>query len=580
VNRPDLQQLIRQGAQAQRQGELRRAKAIYRQVLQHAPHHPDALHLYGLACHQQGDHATAIDYIRKAIERAPGQPVLHNNLGDALCKAGRFDEAAGELHKAIELKPDYAGAHQNLATAYARSGKPDVALDHARKAVRLDDSRPEAWFDLGLVLLDHLLLDDAVAAFRRALALRPAYPRAATSLLYTLTLLPGPDPAAVAAEHLDVAGKAFPAPQANVKAKPAGSRIRIGYVSGDFRSHAVNYFFEPVLDAHDRSRFEIFCYSDTAHPDAVSARLAGKADHWFETRAWGDGEFVENVRQDGVDVLVDLAGHTRDNRLGVFARQAAPRQVSWLGYPNTTGLAAMNYRVADAVTEPRGEAAPGSEQLLRLPGAFACFRPPEEAPAVTPAPFASSGLVTLGCLHKLEKLNDAVVGLWAEILLQNPGCRVLFARDQFSDWQQRRLRDRFEQRGVGAERLEMVRIENPEEEFFDCFGAVDLLLDTFPWSGHTLACCALHQGVPVVTLRGNSHAGRMVASVLEGAGIGELIAADTADYAAIVARLCAEPGRVVEYRAALRDRFGASPARDERGFTLELEAAYLRICKH
>jgi predicted O-linked N-acetylglucosamine transferase (SPINDLY family) len=277
---------------------------------------------------------------------------------------------------------------------------------------------------------------------------------------------------------------------------------------------------------------------------------------------------------------VDLAGHTRDNRLGVFARRAAPRQVSWLGYPSTTGLAAMDYRVVDAVTLPAGEAAGGSEEPLRLPGTFACFRPPDKTPAVTPAPFTANGFVTLGCLHKLEKLNDAVIALWAEILRQNPGCRILFARDQLSDWQQQRLRDRFERRGVGAERLEMVRIEDPGKEFFDCFGALDLLLDTFPWSGHTLACCALHQGVPVVTLRGASHAGRMVASVLEGAGLDELIAADTNAYAAIVARLCAGPGRLAEYRGILRGRFQASPARDETGFTRELEAAYLRIRNH
>lgn len=575
-----LQQLVRQGMQLQQRGDLQRAKKLYRQVLETVPQHPDALHLYGLACHQLGDHQTAIKYIQRAVELVPDQPVLRNNLGNALCKAGRFDEAIEHLRNALELKSGYAGAHQNLSSAHAQRGDHDAALEHARQAVKLDDSSPAAWFDLGLVLLDHVLLDESVAAFRKALALQPAYPRAATSLLYLLSLLPGTNPSEIAKEHLEVAGKAFAKPDATPSPTRSHECIRLGYVSGDFRAHAVNYFFEPVLEHHNREKFEVFCYSDVTRPDHVTTRLVVHAGRWRDVAGWDDRELAKQIRNDGIDILVDLAGHTRDNRLGVFAHKPAPCQISWLGYPNTTGLAAMDYRVVDHHTMPDDEPPSGSEALIRLAETFACFRPPDEMPAVLPPPHLENGYVTLGCLHKLEKLNEDVIALWALILRQNPQARLLLARDQLDKWQSQRLQNQFQALGISNDRLQMKRFKDPEKEFFGCFADIDVLLDTFPWSGHTLACCALYSGVPVVTLRGDSHAGRMVASVLECVGLEELVSEDIHSYAGVVTDLCQNPQRLADYRNGLRDRFEASPLRDEAGFTLSLEDACLRILNH
>jgi len=571
------QQLVKQAMQLHQRGELQQARDLYAKVLELAPNHPDGLHLYGLVCHQQGDHKTAIAYIHRAIEQVPDQPVLRNNLGDALRQAGEFENALVHLHIALDLRPDYAGAQQNLGSVYAAMGDHDAALKHARKAVQLDASRAEAWFNLGLVLLDHVLLADAVDAFREALLIRPVYPLAATSLLYVLNLLPKTDPAAIERETCKVATALFKPVQTLPVAIQQNSRIRIAYVSGDFCTHAVNYFFEPVLELHDKTRFEIYCYSDVAQPDQTTRRLQQGASHWRDISTWDDDKVFEKVKSDRIDILVDLAGFTKHHRLAVFARKPAPCQLSWLGFPNTTGLDSMDYRIVDQYTVPGHEVTQGSEELLRLPDGFACFRPPEHVSPVQAAPVVSNGFVTLGCLHKLEKLNEDVITLWASILQENPDARLLLARDQMDDWQQQRIHSAFLRHGIGSDRLFMIQFSDSKQSFFDLFADIDILLDTFPWSGHTLACCALWMGVPVVSLYGDRHAGRMVASVLNLLGLDELVAEDAESYRSVVKGLCKDRDRLRRYRVELRDRFKASPLRDEKGFTQSLESEYRRI---
>jgi protein O-GlcNAc transferase len=571
------QDIVKKAMQLHYNGEFQKAKELYLQVLAIVPAHPDALHLYGLACHQQGDHETAVRYIRKAIEQVPGQPVLHNNLGDALHKTNARKEAIEQFKIALKLRPDYAGAHQNLSSVYSATAEHDAALAHARKAVHLNDKQPEAWFNLGLAFLDHVLLAEAADAFRRALALRPNYFAAVTSLLYILNHLPDTNPDEIADETHKVATAAFESVPQNEIRRDCSNPVRIGYVSADFCAHAVNYFFEPVLEHHDKKKFELYLYSDVRHPDNVTQRLKQLATHWRDTRDCTDTDLSTLVQQDNIDILVDLAGYTRSNRMAVFADRAAAVQISWLGFPNTTGLEAMDYRIVDTCTAPTCEANAGTETLMRLPNGFACFRPPAHAPGVQPLPAIRNGHVTLGCLHKLEKINPRVVELWAGILLRNPNTRLMLARDQLDDWQQRRLRTLFEQHGIAADRLEMIEFSDPEQSFFSLFADMDILLDTFPWSGHTLACCALWMGVPVVSLYGNSHAGRMVASVLKLMGLDELVAADAEAYSNIITGLCNDQDRLDRYRRQLRERFMQSSLRDEESFTREMEAQFLLV---
>jgi len=570
-------ELLKVAISHHRSGDIQKAREIYATILQSEPRHPDALQLFGLAAQQQGDYETAISYIRLAVEIVPDQPVLRNNLGDALRRAGDLEAATQQFHYALKLNPDYAGAHQNLGSVYFESCNHTAALLHAREAVRLDQHRAEAWFNLGLILLDHVLLEESVDAFRKALTIRPQYLSAGVALLYTLNLLPGADPVRVAAEHSVVAAGLFGAATCQRVETHQHERIRVGYVSGEFCAHAVNCFFEPVLKHQNCKKFETFCYSDTIIADEVTARLKGYAGHWREIVGWSDEAVCEQVVSDEIDILFDLAGYTKHNRLGVFARKPARHQITYLGYPNTTGLDSMDYRIVDAVTAPNEEVAAGTETLLRLRNGFACFQPPPHAPTVGSAPLLKNGFVTLGCLHKLEKVNQSVIEVWAEVLQRNPESRLLMARDELDDWHQDRLRQLFLEQGVDPGRLVMTHLTDPTKSFLELFSEIDILLDTFPWSGHTIGCMALWMGIPVVSLYGTSHAGRMVSSVLHQLGLGDLVTQDRESYVRKISSLCSDQDFLIELRKSLRQRFENAPLRNEIAFTEELELVCQRI---
>ena len=567
-----VQQMKAEAISLHQAGQLAAAKTLYSRILQMQPGNPDALHLFGLACHQQGDHATAVRYIRQAVDRVPDQPVLHNNLGDALHKSGDLAAAAVHLRQALKLRPDYPGAHLNLGAVLIEAGDHEGAVLHSLEATRLDPDRAEAWFNLGLLQLDHVVLEEAIESLRKAISIRPGFSSAATSLLYALNLVPGADPQEVANEHRCVANGLFEDIQRFDSWPEYSKKIHIGYVSGDFRAHAVNAFFEPILEHHDTSRFEIHCYSDVEKSDAVTDRLRAYAQHWREIAGWSDSAVTEQIRGDRIDILVDLAGYTKQGRLGVFAAKPARCQISYLGYPNTTGLDAMDFRVVDRFTAPLREVSLGTESLLRMSSGFACFRPPVHAPRVKSAPAASNGFVTFGCLHKLEKLNDSVVNTWSVILSENPSARLLVARDQLDGWHQKRLQQAFSSFGVEAQRIELIHLTDPSQSFLDLFARIDVLLDVFPWSGHTISCSALWMGVPVLTLRGRTHAGRMVASVLNCLGLEDWIAEDIESYIRIAGKLCRAPQYLAEMRTELRERLQRSPLRDELSFTREFES--------
>ena len=567
------QELVRQGMARQQSGDLDGAAACYRRALEQQPHNADALHLFGLVALQQGDLDQAVVRIQHAVDRVPDHPVLRNNLGLAMHRAGTLVAAAGQLQKALELKPDYAGAHMNLGAVFSDLGDREGALEHGLEAVELDPERAEAWFNLGLFLLDRVELPQAQEAFRRALALNPKYAAAATSLLYCLHLGAGLDPQAVAQEHRRVTAAVYGAPPARPqpRQREPGAPLRIGYLSGDFRRHAVNHFFEPLLAHHDRERFEVHLYSDTQATDDVTDRLMGLADHWVDTRALDDDALAKRIREDGIDVLVDLAGHTKGNRLGVFAQRPALLQLGWLGYPGHPGLEAIDGQLVDSLTVEPLAGTPAARDLIALDGPFACFQPAEHAPEVAPPPCLERETITLGSLHKLEKIGPEVIACWSRVLQDLPNARLLLVRDHLDAWQRRRLLGQFLEHGIGEERLELMPGRPEGGSFQEFWADIDIYLDTFPWSGHTMACHALWCGVPVVTLAGESHASRLVASVLDAIGRKEWIAGDEAAYRYAIVDLAKDADRLEKERQTLRSRMGRSPVTDAETFTRQVE---------
>jgi protein O-GlcNAc transferase len=357
--------------------------------------------------------------------------------------------------------------------------------------------------------------------------------------------------------------------------RDAERRLRVGYVSPDFREHPVTTFFEPVLAGHDREKFEVFCYSHPLRVDAVTERLRGMADQWREIGNLSDEQAVERIRADGVDVLVDLAGHTAGNRLGIFARRAAPVQVSYLGYIGTTGLPAMGHRVGDGVTEPAGTEAFYTERVVRVEGPFACYRAPGGAPDVGELPAGRNGFVTFGSFNALGKIPDDLLTLWAMILRAVPGSRLVMAAVGLGDpAAQRRIRGFFEGRQIAAERVEMQGFR-ALPEYLAMHQRVDILLDTFPVNGHTVSCHALYMGVPVVTMAGAAYASRLGASVLEAVGLTELVAANGEEYVLKAVGLAKDLVRLGGMRKSLRERMGV--VMDQAGIVGALEEGYRRM---
>lgn len=558
-------------------GNFEQAKSVYEEILQRNPCHADALHLSGLASMQMGAYSEAVTLISRAVDLVPEHPVLRNNLGLAMHRAGALESACAQLYRALEIRPGYAGAHMNLAAVFSSLGQRKLALEHGRKAVELEPDLAEAWFNLGLFLLESVELPESVESFRRALALRHDYPAAGTSLLYTLNLIPNMSATSIASEHALVMEHRFGDLSVKRFCRHDHDKIRIGYVSADFCRHAVNCFFEPVLERHDRAKFQTYCYSNVAVPDDVTQRLSRLADHWRDISSTTDEALLQQVVADEIDILVDLSGHTKGHRLAIFAKRAAKIQISWLGYPNTTGLSSMDYRVLDAFTAAGAEAISGTETALVLPDVFACFRPSEPAPEISSPPALTRPTVTFGSFHKLEKINDRVIACWSDILLNIPDSRLLLVRDTLDPWHQERLRNAFLAYGARPSQLEMRDGREEMQSLQQWFAEIDILLDTFPWSGHTIACHALYLGVPVVTLAGDSHASRMVGSVLAALGQHQWIATSEEEYREIAKRLASDRSQLAQLRGLLSERMLGSSVCDETGFTKAFELAMLEL---
>lgn len=345
----------------------------------------------------------------------------------------------------------------------------------------------------------------------------------------------------------------------------------MGYVSPDFHAHSVAYFIEPVLARHDPAAVETYCYAEVAQPDAFTEHMKTLAAHWRGTFGRSDDEVADMIRNDAIDILIDLAGHTAHNRLAVFARRPAPVQVTYLGYPNTAGLPQMDYRLTDAAADPPGQEVYYTESLVRLPQGFLCYAPPHESPAVGPLPAATGGCITFGSFNALPKMNNEVIALWARVLQSVPGARLILKNKSLQD---AKTCERYRQHFHPPERIELLGWLDDPADHLSIYHRVDIALDTFPYNGTTTTCEALWMGVPVITLAGERHAGRVGLSLLTQLGLTELIAKTPDEYVRLAVALAGNRERLAALRAGLRERMRRSPLCDAQSFTRDLEAAY------
>jgi len=607
-------------------GNLTEAVAHYRQALDLDPNHAQAHNNLGNALFQLGKRDEAVDHYRQALRLRLNYAQAHSNLANALRLEGRAEEAAAHCRQALSSRPDFLEAHVNLGIALLDQRKFDAAIDCFLHALRINPQSAEAHCNLGnaferqdkldeaIRCYEHALqlkpdfaearnnagcallrqgqVDLALASFRQTLRLQPDFAAAQSNLMSCSNYDPEADPDAVFAEHCrwgqaqesgvrnqesgirsqesGVRNQAAQLPHANDPT--VERRLRIGYVSPDLRQHALMRYFEPVLAHHDPRQVEILGYAEVPSPDAVTKRLQDLAHGWRWTCRLSDAQVAEQIRSDRIDILVDLAGHTANNRLGVFAHKPAPIQVTWLGYMNTTGLTAIDYRLTDAGLDPPGQPVRDTEQLMRLPGGVCCFAAPADAPPVGPLPALDRGHVTFGSLANLFKLNGQVFDLWSRVLQAVPSARLLLFRGTLTNTAQEHIRGQFTERGIASERLDLRR-GSCAPGYLGIYGEIDVSLDTFPCTGGVTTCESLWMGAPVLSLRGVRPAARNSAALLARVGLDDWAVDTPQQYVAWAVRWASDVDRLATLRSELRDRAAAALC-DAPHFTRTLEDAY------
>lgn len=516
---------------------------------------------------------------REIIRINPNSHDAHFHLGSALMFQNRGSEAFDVFRAAVLLKPNHDLTHFNLGVL---SKSLDEAFEHFSRAAELNPSHAEAYSGIGAALVSFGQVEEAISKLQHALQLRPTDHKIHSSVLFTLNYRQDYDGPGVFKEHARWGlGHALNTTFRHINTPQPERRLRIGYVSPDLYTHSVAYFFEPLLANHNPDEVEIFCYSDVAKPDDTTERLKTLAKHWRATHGISDRELADLIHSDQIDILVDLTGHTNNNRLLVFSAKPAPVQVTYLGYPNTTGLTAIDYRLTDAWADPPGLSDDYyTEELFRLPKGFLSYLPPADAPAVAASPVTTAGHVTYGSFNHLPKITQAVLELWAMLLHATPNARLVLKNNSLSSrYARERYLNLFADNGVNPERIEFLERAPTLAEHLGSYSKVDIALDTFPYNGTTTTCEALYMGVPVVTLTGGLHASRVGTSLLNQIGATELIAETPQDYVNKASRLAQDHDRLIKIRATLRDQMTQSPLCDGNGFAAQLESAYREMWK-
>jgi predicted O-linked N-acetylglucosamine transferase (SPINDLY family) len=557
------------------QGDSAAAIEAYRYVIKHRPEFAEAHNNLGLALKHQRDWGAAVARLREATRLDPNFAEAHANLASVLAELRQDDDAFASFNRALELKPNLILALCGRVNLWVHREEFDTALSALEQAIPLQPHSADLHRSLAFILCELGLISSGIEHYQTSLKLDPGSASTWSNYLYHLNYSPEVDPVTLLEEHRKGAGT-LPTPRSSNAFAALdsihGRPIRVGYISPDFRRHAVASFLMPILANHNSKAFHAYCYSDVATPDATTALLRSHAHAWRNIRPLTDDAVEQLIRSDRIDLLVDLAGHTARNRLEVFARKPAPVQLTYLGYPATTGLATIDGIITDPFIDPPGEPSHSTEQPLRLPTIFCCFNPPENAPEVSPPPLIQNGFPTFGSLHKLPKLNNAVIDLWSKLLLAIPGARLLLVRDRLKGRRGPELLAQFEANGVPPGRV-IIQHDWTMNQHWNIYASIDVSLDVFPWSGHTTACESLWMGVPIITLTGHTRPSRMTASVLSAVGLPELIA-DTPDhYLQIATSILQNPDRLAAQRAQCRQRIQNSPLCDARSFTRDLEQA-------
>lgn len=608
-----LEKAIGMAFQLHQQAKLDEAEQLYRQILQAVPDQPHVLHFLGALLFQKNDSANAVLFIEKALSLVPDLPGAHINLAKALREVGRIQEAIehyrialsthpdpngfltlGNLLKdtadlaeaelayrrAIDLQPECAEAYSNLGSIALEGKRLKEAEELCLQAVRLKPDFALAHHNLGKAYQAQVRLSEALESFKQAFTLDPQLQEARGAYLFTRNYDPNVTAEELAADYRALclgvgttAAARFPRHDRNPE-----RRLRIGYVSPDFNRHVCAHFMEPLFVHHDRSQIELHCFAEEHKRDDVTDSFQSRSDHWLNTRGLSDEEVARHIQEHQIDILVDVAGHTVHNRLGVFALKPAPIQVTWpVGSGYTSGLTAIDYFLTDEHFLPPGCDHLVTETPFRLPGPVWIFRPPAYAPEVGPLPTRKNGTLTFGCFSRPIRLNERVVAVWARILREIPNARLMLNSKPFQNGDMRALfTERFAAQGIESDRL-IFHVTQTPQETLEAYGMIDIALDPFPHNAGTTSNEALWMGVPVLTLKDRPPLGRLGTGHLSYLGLTEFVADAPDAYVRIAVEWSQRLDDLAGLRTSLRNRVSASLLRDEPQFVRNMESAYRQM---
>jgi predicted O-linked N-acetylglucosamine transferase (SPINDLY family) len=559
-------------------GKPAEAEQCFLHALQIQPDMFETLGNLGTFYESLGRFGDALVLADRALALAPNHPLLHYNRAIALNELNRVPEAIDAYQKALQLKPDYIQAHNNLGNIYKSKGRVDEAIDAFRRALQINPDFVEALCNLATLLQSLGRGDEALVIFRRALALCPQSAVTHSNLIYALLFHPQYDAAAIR-DELSQWNERHARPlarliQPHTNDRNPNRRLRIGYVSPDFREHVIARNVLPIFQNRDREAFEVFCYSNLTVQDATTLKFRQLSDHWRDVRTIPPEQLAALIRADGIDILVDLALHMAGNSLLTFACKPAPIQVTFAGYPGSAGLTAIDYRLSDPYLDRPEHDAFYVEKTIRLPHSFWCFDSAEKTLTPNPLPAATTtppGLITFGCLNTFGKTNEPTFDLWSQILRNVPNSRLLLLCPEGSHRQ--RTLAFFQARDIAPDRIRFSPFL-AHRKYLELYHQIDLCLDTLPYNGHSTSLDALWMGVPVVTLVGNTVVGRAGLSQLMNLSLPELVTYTPQQFITTATELAQDLPRLQNYRSTLRRRMEQSPLMDPVSFTRDIESAF------
>lgn len=555
------------------------ALVCFKNAIHLMPAYAEPYAMLALTYADLAEHGEALAWCEKTLAMWPDSPAAHFNLGVAYANMNRQGDALDCFEQAIARKPGFADAYNNLGVAYKELGRYDEAVANFERAIALRPDFAEAYNNLGSALKDQGKPDESRQQYERAIAIAPAYAAAHNNLLLSMQYAAGITQQQLFDMHLRFGAQFEPPLLAQRFVHALGQerarRLKIGYVSADFRRHAVAFSIEPILAQHDHAVVEVHCYYSHTIVDEFTQRIQACADHWIPCHGMSDQQLAERIHADGIDILIDLAGHSAGNRLLAFARKPAPVQASFLGYPSTTGLTSIDYRITDGYAEPPGQSERFNvEALWRLPEIFCCYvAHPASPPVIDHPPHEDNGYVTFGCFNNYAKVSDGAIALWAAILAQVPGARLMM---EILGLDNPGMREGVERRfaGLGIDPARLILIATHRKNQFVLYNRIDIALDPFPCNGGTTSFDTLWMGVPFVTLAGTNFISRIGVTMLHNDGLDELIANNEQEYIQIAADLARDPAALRRVRSGLRERTRASPLMDIPRYTRHLEQAY------